>query len=156
MMSALDIVQTFITAAQSGDSDMAAQLLTDDFTLQGFIERPLTQGEFLALQSLLFDAMPDMNYNLSNEQEVQEGVQALMQLTGTNTADLSLPMFGLQNVAATGNTVMLPQVPVLFRITDGRISSMEMAMVPGGGLSGLVQQIGAELPVWPVEKQISQ
>jgi hypothetical protein len=148
-VSAEQTVKTFMTALQSGDMELAANLMADDFILGGLTPTPLTKSEFLALQSDLLTAMPDFSFNLSGVHRVEDEVHAFIRITGTHTGDLALPTYGLRNVAATGLAVALPQVGAAFQFERDRIVGMRVESVTGGGLTGLLQQIGAELPLQP-------
>jgi len=146
-MNPKEIVQTFITAIQSGDLDMAAQYMTDDFVFEGWMPQVLNKGEFLTLQSELHAAMPDYAFNLSDVSEHNDVVSAFMQISGTHTQTLSLPMFGIPLVPYTGVAVSLPQEHVQFKSTDNKVSQMLVETLPGGGLAGLLQQLDTELPL---------
>lgn len=148
-MNSTEIVQTFITALQSGDMDMAAQYMTDDFAFEGWTPQALNIGEFLALQSELHGAMPDYTFNLSELSEQNGEVHALTQIAGTHTQTLSLPMFGIPLVPYTGVSVNLPQTRTRFNAADGKVARMWVEPMPGGGLNGLLQQINAELTLSP-------
>lgn len=148
-MKSTEIVQTFITALQWGDMEVAVSRMADDFVFSGWTPQPLDKGEFLAMQSELKDAMPDYLFHLSDVQERDNGVEALIQITGTHMRDLSLPTFGLPLIRYTGIDVSLPQVHINFSVADDKIKEMLVESVPGGGLTGLLQQIGTELPVLP-------
>ena len=148
-MGATEIVKTLITALQSGDMAVAADSMTDDFFVSGFAHLPLNKTEFLAVQSELCAAMHDFSYNFGNEQEQNDEVQALIQITGTHTNDLNLPMFGIPVIPATGLAVSLPQVHSEYRVQDNKVVEMRMETIAGSGLAGLLQQVGTELPVLP-------
>ena len=148
-MNSTEIVKTFITALQWGDMEVAVSRMADDFVFSGWTPRPLDRGEFLAMHSTLKDAMPDYSFHLSDVQERDNGVEALIQVTGTHMRDLSLPEFGLPLIRYTGIDVSLPQVHANFLLADDKIKEMRVESVPGGGLTGLLQQIGSELPVLP-------
>lgn len=148
-MNPTEIVQTFITALQSGDMDMAAQYMTDDFVFEGWTAQELNMGGFLAVQSELHAAMPDYTFNLSDVSEQDDGVHALTQIAGTHTQTLSLPMFGIPLVPYTGISVNLPQTPTRFNVAEGKVARMRVEPVQGGGLNGLLQQINAELMLSP-------
>lgn len=138
-----------MTALQSGDLELAAGLMSDDFVASGFTPNPLDKGEFLALQSALHDAMPDYALHFSDIQAQGNLVKALVQITGTHTQDLELPEFGLPLIPATGLAVDLPQVQTEYRVAGDRVAEMRFKPGPGGGLAGLLQQIDTELPVAP-------
>ena len=148
-MSATEIVKSFITALQSGDTEVAATFISDDFVVRGWTPYPLDKAKFLATQSALLDAMPDFSYNLSDVHKAGDGVEALIQVTGTQTNDLILPMHGMPPFPATGLAIDLPQVKVRFVLKEHKVSEMNVESIPGGGLAGLLQQVGTELPVAP-------
>jgi hypothetical protein len=148
-LNATETVQTFITALQSGDMDLAAQYMMDDFVFEGWTPQALNKGEFLALQSGLHAAMPDYAFNLSDTREEDGAVDAFIQLSGTHTQTLSLPMFGVPLVPYTGISVGLPQTRTRFTVTDGKVARMQVERLPGGGLNGLLQQIDTELLLSP-------
>lgn len=146
-MSVLETIKTFMTALQSGDMELAAKTMADDFTLRGMAPQTIHKDELLAIQSQLVAAMPDFSYNLSELHRTGEYSQGLIQVQGTQTNDLSLPMFGLGMIPASGLALVLPQVEVVYRVDDEKVMSMNVEQVPGGGLMGLVQQLGSELPL---------
>ena len=84
-MNAIDTVKTCITALQSGDIELAAGILSDDFLLTGLAPNPLRKNELLALQGELLTAMPDFSYNLAGIHQEERDVIALTQITGTHT-----------------------------------------------------------------------
>lgn len=148
-MEATELVMTCITALQSGDMGMAASLLADDFVLQGWTEQTIDRGQFLAIQSNLLMAMPDFSYNLSGIHMEGQGVEALIQISGTNLGNLDLTMLDIAPIQATGLAINLSQVPVRFVAENDTLKEMAIVPVAGGGLPGLLQQIGGELPVAP-------
>src|SRR5256714_12411193 len=149
MVSATEIVKTLITALQSRDMDVAANDMSDDFVVRGWTPFPLDQEKFLATQSALLDAIPDFSYNLSDVHKAGDEVEALIQVTGTQTDDLILPMHGMPPFPATGLAIDLPQVQTRFVLKDNKVSEMNVESVPGGGLAGLFNKAGTNLPGSP-------
>ncbi|GCE19351.1 nuclear transport factor 2 family protein [Dictyobacter kobayashii] len=145
----VEIVKTVIAALQSGDTEVAAAKLADSFTMTGFVTRALNKGQFLSFQDELLAAMPDLSYNLDNVVRTQEAntVSASVILTGTHTHDLELPQFGLEKIAATGIDVSLPQTTLICHVEHDQLTRAEFENVTGGGLVGLLQQLGSELPL---------
>lgn len=147
-MSNREAVMTFITALQSGDIELAANSMSDEFSMSDFLPEPLTKNEFLVLQSELLTAMPDFSYNLSEPQETDnDTVRAFLQITGTQMNLLDLSALGIQPVQATGIAVTLLQVQASFQVQNGLITMVRVETPAGGGIAGLLQQIGAELPL---------
>jgi len=148
-MSSVEIIKTFITALQSGDLGVAADHMSDDFQMSGWTIQPIGKDEFLALQSELNNAMPDFSYDISEVHRTNDEVSALIFISGTHTNDLSLPTFGIPLIPYTGTAIRLPQVEAEFVLKDNRVREMRLEPVAGGGLNGLLQQLGTELPVLP-------
>lgn len=148
-MSPVDVVKTFITALQAGDMEEAARFMSDDFVERGWTPEPLDGRAFLAMMSALRGAMPDFSFHLSEPRGRGEEVEALISISGTHTRDLALPEFGLPLIPYSGVAVQLPQVQATFRVKENKIAEMLVESLPGGGLSGLLQQIGTELPIAP-------
>lgn len=150
----VETVKTLIAALQSGDMELAASILDDTFTMTGFLPKTLNKEQFLSLQDALLLAMPDLSYGLAEVVRSDEGentVTASTTLTGTHTDTLSLPMFGLESIPATGIRVTLPQTTMTCHAAVGSVKKLEFENVTGGGFSGLLQQIGSELPLLQTE-----
>ncbi|QBD79558.1 hypothetical protein EPA93_27710 [Ktedonosporobacter rubrisoli] len=154
-MDRLETARTLVTALQSNDMETAARLLADSFKIDGLTPTPLDRGQFLAVQSELLDALPDFSYNFANERAEQDAITGTIRISGTNQKDLSLPLYDLESIPATGLAISLPEVPIKFSFQGERVTALTIEAVPGGGLGGLLQQIGAELPVQPRESTFS-
>lgn len=148
-MNPVDVVKTFITALQAGEMEEAAGYMADDFVERGWTAQPMDGQEFLAMISALRNAMPDFSFNLSDVRELDDGVEALISVSGTHTRDLALPQFGLPLVAYSGVAIYLPQAHSEYRFKEQQIAGMLVETIPGGGLNGLLQQIDTELPIQP-------
>lgn len=155
-MNAIETVKTLITALQSGDMEEAANVMSDSFTITGLGMRPLNKQEWLVTQSQLLAAMPDFSYNLDDAHETSENtVEALIRITGTQQNELHAPLLIPQPIPATGLAVDLPQVPTRYHVAQGQVTQMSLENVPGGGVFGLIQQIGDEIPLLPRERNIA-
>lgn len=146
-MNKIGLIEEMITALQSSDLELASNVMADTFTVTGLLPKTLNKRQFLAVQSELLVAMPDFSYNLSNLRSHDDGVHAIIRISGTQTHDLALPLFGVENIAATGLAVSLPQTRVTYQIENNKVVRMNVESVIGGGLNGLLQQVGAELPL---------
>jgi hypothetical protein len=102
--------------------------------------------EFLAIQSAMQAGIPDWKVNASDFKENGDKVSVVFQITGTQTAELKLPMPGMPPIPPTGKRVSLPKEPTTFTVKDGKVTRIESAGVPGGGVMGLLAQLGVPLP----------
>lgn len=155
-MDRIELVEEMITALQGGDLGLAANTLADSFEMTGLTPKALSKRQFLGVQSELLAAMPDFSYNLSELRDDEKVVHAIIRISGTQTHDLDLPLFGLENIPATGLAVSLPQTRVTYQIENDKVVRMSAETIVGGGLSGLLQQVGAELPLLPREGDVSE
>ncbi len=146
-MNRVEMVKALITAWQSGDMELAARCMSEDCIVSGFTPNPLERDEFLAVQSELLAAMPDFSYNVSELHAKGNEVTGLIAISGTHSNDLELPMYGLKTIPATGLAIVLPQVESSWQVEHEKVERVRVREVPGGGLTGLLQQVGAELPI---------
>ncbi len=90
------------------------------------------------------NAFPDWSFNLGSLEEQGDKVLATVHITGTHTRDLLVP--GLPPVPATNKRVSLPEEHLEFTFHGDKIASLSSDNVPGGGVPGVLQQIGVPLP----------
>ena len=145
-MSKVDTVKAFSEALEARDFNRAASYLADDFVFAGPVPQPIGKQEFLAVQSAFEDAFQDWSFNSHDEVEQGDKVVAAVQITGTHTHDLVLPMPGMPTIPATGKRVSLPEEHLTFTFKGDKIASLTSDNVPGGGVPGVLAQIGIPLP----------
>ncbi len=145
-MNPMEIVKTGLSAADAGDFDKMAGLLADDMVFAGPVPEPVGKREFIGLQTAMRTAMPDWKFNPADFKENGEKVTVVLQITGTQTGELKLPMPGMAPVPATGKHVSLPKEPATFTVKNGKITRLETAGVPGGGVMGVLAQLGVAPP----------
>ena len=141
-MSGMDIVKAGLAAADAGDFAKLAALLADDMVFAGPVPEPVGKREFLGIQSAMQAGMPDWKFNASDFKEDGDKVMVTMQITGTHTGELKLPMPGMPPIPATGKRVSLPKEQTTFTLKDGKVVRLETAGVPGGGVMGILVQLG--------------
>jgi hypothetical protein len=146
MMTKTETVKAFSAALEARDFEKAASYLTDDFALSGPLPQPIGKQEFIAVQSAFEDAFQDWSFNSHDEVEQGYKVLAAVQITGTHTIDLVLPMPGIPPIPATNKKVSLPVEHITFTFKGDQIASLTSDNVPGGGIPGVLQQIGVPLP----------
>lgn len=145
-MSAVETVRAVIGAIEANDFARARSLLADDFTFGGAVPQPIGPDAWLGIHKAFNAAMLDFSFNASGFREENGGAVCQVQITGTQTRELALPIPGMPPVPATGKHVALPAEPIRVTAQNGKLTTMEVNEVPGGGLPGLLAQLGASLP----------
>jgi predicted ester cyclase len=145
-MNAIDIVKAGLAASESGQTSKFSNSLTDDMVFAGPVPQPVGKREFVGLMTAMVAAMPDWKFNATDFKENGNQVTLTFQITGTQTGELNLPMPGFQKLPATGKHVSLPKEPTTVTVKDGKISRLEAAVVPGGGVMGVLAQLGVPVP----------
>ncbi len=145
-MNAIDLVKAGFATSEAGQPGKFAEYLADDLVFAGPVPEPVGKREFIGIQTAMVAAMPDWKFNGKDFKQDGDKVTATFQITGTQTRELNLPMPGFPKVPASGKHVSLPQEGMTFTVKDGKISRIESAAVPGGGVMGVLAQLGVQLP----------
>ena len=145
-MSTIDVVKAGFAAAESKDWKKFEGYVADGFVFSGATPQPVGKKEFVGLQMALQEAMPDWSFNASGFKENGDKVTVVMQITGTQTKDLTLPMPGFPKIPASNKKVSLPNQPGTFTVNGDKLVSLDIKDVPGGGLTGILGQLGVKMP----------
>ena len=145
-MSNIDLVKQILDDGRATDFTTLEKLTADDMKFDGPVPEPVGKKEFIGLMQALTTAMPDWRYNPRNYAENGNKVTATIQITGTQTGTLALPMLP-QAYPASGKHVQLPQEHLEITLTNNKISRIHSDTVPGAGVMGILEQLGVKLPV---------
>ncbi len=139
-------VQTVLQAIEDSDFETARSLLTDDFLFSGATPEPVPGGVWLGLHGQINKACPDFSFNAAHIHVHGDVIHASVSLSGTQQNDLDLTGFHLPFVAATGKSFQLPTEELSFNVESGMITGLSVAPVDGGGVAGILGQLGVEMP----------
>ena len=146
-MGAIDTVKAALAAVEQGDFKKVEEFTADDLAFVGPTPQPLGKREFLATQMALHTAFPDWRFNATDFSEAGDVVTANVQITGTHTGELSLPMPGFPKVPPSGKRISLPAQKTSWTIKNGKMSRLEAAPSPTGGVPGILAQLGVNMPM---------
>ena len=153
MASATEIVAAFMTALESKEFGTAGGYLSDDFVFSGSTPQPLNKGGFITTMSGLASGIPNLSYHfrdihdIPGQQWQEERVEATIQMTGTQTEGFVLPPLSLPPIPQMGKSVSLPQEHWRFAVRGDKIAMLTTDRVPGGGITGLLGQLGIDVPI---------
>jgi hypothetical protein len=140
-----DTVRAFMTALETNDQDMADSYLSEDFTFSGWTPQPLNKKDFLTVIGGIKSGIPGLIFNLHNIDEQEDVVTGTMQIAGYQTDSFVLPPLGLPLIPQTASSVSLPAEDVEFLLRDDQIGHMIVQHTPGGGINGLIRQLGIDV-----------
>lgn len=145
-MNQTETVAALLSAVEREEWAEAASYLTSDFTFSGAVPQPISGEEWLGIHKAFAAAYSNFRVNYQPGAESGQQVHCTVQLTGKHTRDLRLPIPGMPVIPATGKQVSLPREPVTYTFRDGKVADQHVEQVDGGGLPGMLQQLGVALP----------
>jgi hypothetical protein len=128
------------TEVSGGDLRKIGDYLDESFEFIGVGPQPLGKQQTIGLWSTIRAAFPDFNHNLAVTRESGSIVYATVEVTGTHTGTLRVP--NGPTIAASSRKVRLPLERIAVTVREGKVTSWEIEHVPGGGLAGVLGQIG--------------
>ncbi|MCH8877249.1 MAG: nuclear transport factor 2 family protein [Chloroflexi bacterium] len=145
-MDAVEATKKLFALIESRETRAAAELLSDDFTFSGPVPDPINGAAWLGLHDRLNDAFSDFSFNLRDAQQVGDAAQVTLQLSGTHSSELDLSALDMPNVPTTGKSFELPPESTTVTFEGEKITSIQVAAVEGGGVMGILSQLGVEAP----------
>ena len=148
MGQARELAEAVTGALAAHDPQRARQWLADDFTFNdpNSPMPPPGPDEWLALQQTLINAFPDLNYNFEIFREEGNQVWVSANIGGTHNGDFDLSAMGMGVVPATGKRVSAGRSVTVGTLNNaGKVQAIEVVEDEGGGLPGMLQQIGVDL-----------
>lgn len=145
-MSAKDVVRTWLTAIEENELNTVRNLLADEFVFEGFAPFPLDRAHFLRMMAGLREAIPNWDFNKGRMEEHGKRVEVQVRLAGTHRGELVIPLPGLGKVPPTGRSFVLPEERLTFVVENDKIVHIRSNEPPGGGLQGILDQLGIPFP----------
>lgn len=145
-MNKSETVKAVVNAIEAQDWARAASYLTADYTFSGAVPQPISGEQWLGIHRALSAALANFRFNLSNLKEEGSHVTGTVQITGTHTGELRLPIPGIPAIPATGKQVNNAEEPITVTFRDDKIADWHVEQVPQGGLPGILSQLGVALP----------
>jgi predicted ester cyclase len=142
MRGPADPVKRMVACLEAKDVVQAVTHIHDDFQFSGFGSDPLNRDQFVSLMKALFIAFPDWSYHPRELRAEADIVCFKTQVTGTHTGMLVGLNPGMVPIAATRRKIDLPLDQVECSHRDGRVATMKVETPPGGGIAGIIAQIG--------------
>jgi hypothetical protein len=145
-MNHSETAKALLSAIEKEEWAQAASYLTSDFTLSGPVPEPISGEAWLGLHKAFAAGLSHFSFNYQPGAETGQQVHGKVQLTANHTGELRLPMPGIPAIPATGKHVSLPAEAVTFTFHNGKVANLQVEQVAGGGLPGMLKQLGVAMP----------
>jgi hypothetical protein len=150
-MKGSQVVRAVMNAWESHNVDELHSRFTEDCLFTGMLPEPMNKEEFINLALATLKAMPDLALHASNFQEEGDRVRVQSAITGRQIRALHLA--GMLVIPATGKKIALPVEMHEYTVREDQISALTVSPVPGGGIVGLLAQLGVSMPDMKMEEQ---
>ncbi len=145
--TSVDRARNFISALEANEHETAADFLADDFMAIGWTPQPLYKSAFLTVMGGLKSGIPGLMFNMLNISEAGDVINATLQIAGYQTDSFSLPPLSLPPIPQMARSISMPAEDVSFTFLHEKIKLMSFKPTRGGGISGLLHQLGFDAPI---------
>ena len=139
-------VQALMDSVQKGDFEKAKSLFTDDFQFSGPVPEPIGGAQWMGMSMSLKKAFPDLDYQFHVESVDGDAVKISAELKGTHSGDLDLTAMGMGVIPATKKSFANPHEHGTVTVRGDKIASWAVESTKGGGVMGILSQLGVEMP----------
>ncbi len=142
-MKTLDVVKKALADIEKGAID--ASLYTEDMIFSGPVPKPMKRDEYVTLLKNIVGASPDWNFHAKDFTVGGDTVKVTVAITGTQTRALPGLLPGMQALPPTNKRFILPEEHLSLKVRGDKISECIADTVPGGGVMGMLAQLGVQL-----------
>lgn len=145
-MSNLETFQRFTELLEARDLNGMQDMFADNATVKGPTVE-LGKQQIVDYFKTLFTAFPDISFGLTDFEEQGDVLYCVSHEKGTHKGILDLRPFGIPLfLPPTEKTYTMPKTTYTFHIVNGKIVSFNEETVEGGGLKGILSQLGVKIP----------
>jgi len=149
-MNPREIVQALLDSVQRGDFQKAKFLVSNDCQFSGPAPELIRREAWLGINRNLKKAFPNLDYHFHMdglEGPDEHVVKISAEIKGTQSGDLDLRSVGLGVTPATNKSFATPREHGKVTIKNEKVASWVVDRIEGGGLTGILGQLGVTLPV---------
>jgi hypothetical protein len=148
-MNPREIVQALLDSVQRGDFQKARFLVSKDCQFSGPVPELIMREAWMGMNKNLKMACPNLDYHFHVDRvDGLNGhlVKISAELKGTHSCVLDLSPMGLGVSPATDKSFATPREHVKVTIKDSKVTSWVAEPIEGGGLMGILVQLGLNVP----------
>lgn len=148
-MNAREIVQALLDSVQRGDFQKARFLVSDECQFRDGSAEPIKREAWMGINKSLKKAFPNLDYHFHVDRvDGLDGgvIKISAELKGTHSGVLDLSPLGLGVTPATDKSFAMPPEHGQVTIKHGKVASWVVEPTEGGGLMGILVQLGHAVP----------
>ena len=139
-------VQALMDSIQTSDFEKARSLLADDFQFSGPVPEPINGDAWMGMSINLKKAFPNLDYHFFVDSAEGDVVKISAELKGTHSGDLDLTSIGIGVIPPTDKSFANPHEHGTVMVKGGKITSWAVEPIEGGGVMGILSQLGVKPP----------
>lgn len=142
------LIRAFMTALEENNKEEFETYLADDFLFSGWTPRPLHRTGFLDLIGGLKAGIPGLIFNLHNVNVPDTStVTGTWKIAGYQSDSFIIPALGLPPIPQMAASISMPTEDVEYKLARDKIVNITVAHTVGGGIKGLLHQLGVDIPL---------
>jgi hypothetical protein len=145
-MNQREIVQALLDSVQRGDFEKAKSLLSNDYQFSGPVPEPINAETWLGINKNLKKAFPNLDYHFHVDGVDGNVTKISAELKGTHSGLLDLSAVGLGVIPATDKSFATPREHGKVTCKGDKVISWIVDRIEGGGLMGILVQLGIPVP----------
>ena len=145
-MNQREIVQALLDSVQRGDFEKAKSLLSNDYQFSGPVPEPINAEKWMEINKNLKKAFPNLDYHFHVDGVDGDVIKISAELKGTQSGVLDLSLLGLGVIPATNKSFATPREHGRVTIKNEKVSTWVVDRIEGGGLMGILTQLGIPVP----------
>jgi len=149
IMNPREIVQALLDSVQRGDFQKARFLVSKDCQFSGSVPELLKREAWMGMNKNLKKACPNLDYHFHVDRvDGLNGhlVKIWAEVKGTHSGVLDLSPLGLGVTPATNKSFATPREHGQVTIKGDKVASWVVDQIEGGGLMGILNQLGIPVP----------
>jgi hypothetical protein len=140
-----------LLAIEGGDFEMLDRLLAEDMLfcgpqVFGPMPQPMSKKQFVNLMKAIRSGIPNWRSHFHEVASNGPFVSMTIQVSGAHLCHLPGLLPGMPDHPPSGVSFHLPPERIEFTIIDGKITRIHLEPVPGGGIIGMLEQLGILVP----------
>ena len=146
-MNKRETVQALMDSVQQGDFENAKSMLSDDFQFNGPVSEPTDQEAWVAMNTRLQTAFPDLDYHFKVIGAKGDVVRATMQLSGTHSGSFDLTTMDMDAIAAANKAFSTRLEKTKLTIKENKITAWVVEPAQGADLKAILVQPGVKTTI---------